>query len=438
MRSIFAKILLWVAVTTAISLVGFAVTTRLIMELLPGRIDLIARMHALQLEAARSAHDQGGPEGLARYLKRLDALFDAEHALVDAGGRDLADGTDRTDRLSRAPSFPAPPARDGDRLILASPPGGGSRLLIAIHPRSSPAGLLPYYLWIFLVIAALGYALALHLARPLRGLSRAVEQFGRGDLTTRTRSGRRDEVGDLARAFDLMAERIEALMTAQARLLQDVSHELRSPLTRLGLTVRLARSSADPDASLDRIKKEVDRLSALVDELLRVTAAEGDPLARDRESVRLDELLADLIDDGAMEAEAKGCHLDLKAVEPVAVAGDRELIRRAIENVLRNATRHAPEGTAVEMGLARRDGTATITIRDYGVGVPEEALAAIFEPFYRVDGDRSRTGGGVGLGLSISRRAVTLHGGRIVAGDAGPGLRVTIELPGASGAMDVA
>ena len=124
----------------------------------------------------------------------------------------------------------------------------------------------------------------------------------------------------------------------------------------------------------------------------------------------------------------------LRGLEPedepdASVLGDRELLRRAVENVLRNAIRHAPEGTAVEVELRSRPDLATIAVRDFGGGVPEEALRAIFEPFFRVDGDRSRTSGGVGLGLAIARRAVDLHRGRIEAENARPGLRVAIELP---------
>jgi two-component system sensor histidine kinase CpxA len=204
---------------------------------------------------------------------------------------------------------------------------------------------------------------------------------------------------------------------------------LRSPLSRLRLTVRLARTSDNREAALDRIKKEVERLSALVDELLQVTAAEDDPHSRDHEEVALDALLKALVDDGAMEAAAKGCRLEISANERATMIGDGELIRRAIENVLRNAIRHAPDGTAVEVGLRHHHGFAVITIRDLGTGVPEDALTAIFEPFYRVGDDRNRTDGGVGLGLSITQRAITLHGGKLLARNAHPGLKVTIELP---------
>ena len=429
MRSIFTKILFWAIGTTAVSLIGFALTTRLIWEYLPGPVDLIGRMLILQREDAERAFNQGGPECLAGYLRRLDELFEAKHSLVDATGRDMVDGRDRSALVSLASIPPAPPRWHGNEGVLATGPAGGSRLLIIVHPKFKLMGLLPYYLWIFLLIAGLGYALAVYLGRPLHNLRHAVEQFGRGDLTIRTRSTRRDEIGELARAFDLMAGRTENLMTAERRLLQDVSHELRTPLSRLRLTVRLARTSNKPEEALDRIKKEADRLSSLIDGLLQVTAAEEDPQCSDHEEIRLDSLLTELVADGTMEAEAKGCRLALRANEPTTILGDPELLRRAIENVLRNAIRHAPDGTPVEVDMFRRSGTTTITIRDFGTGVPDESLSAIFQPFYRVDDDRSRSRGGVGLGLSITQRAIALHGGEIVAVNPQPGLLVTIKLP---------
>jgi two-component system sensor histidine kinase CpxA len=433
LRSIFTKILLWALGTIALSLVGFAATSWLLDSLRPGRVDFIARTQALQLEGARRAYEEGGPDRLAAYLRRLDELFEAEHFLVDANGKDLVDGHDRSALLAQgsSPSRRGPPPRPvGGRFILTSPPdNGGSRLLIVVRPPFGPGIFLLYYLWILLVIVGLGYALAVHLARPLRGLRRAVERFGQGELSTRIGSTRRDEIGELSRAFDVMADRIKTLLSAERRLLQDVSHELRSPLARLKFAVELARTSEDRGAAMDRIKRDVDRLSTLVDELLQLTRAEGDPSARALEEVLLGSLLQALVEDCTLEANAKGCRLVLRAEGPCAVQGERELLRRAIENVLRNALRYAPERTTIEIDLQLCDGNAIIAVRDYGVGVPEQDLESIFEPFYRVEDDRSRTSGGVGLGLGIARRAVALHGGSIVARNVHPGLRVTIELP---------
>jgi signal transduction histidine kinase len=435
MRSIFAKIVIWAIGTIALSLVGFLLTTRVLERYWPRPAEFIARTQALQLEGARRAYAEGGPEQLAPYLRRLNELFfDAEHFLVDPAGRDLVNGADRSALLARAWSSPGPPPRpSGGRLVVLSrvPEDGGSRLLIVVRPprHGWPGDFLPYYLWILLVIVALGYALAVHLARPLQGLRRAVERFGRGDLGTRIGSTRSDEIGELARAFDLMAERIETLLSAERRLLLDVSHELRSPLARLGFAVELARSSDDRDAALNRIKKDIDRLSRLVNELLQLTSAEGDPLSSKLQEVWLHELLRNLIEDCSLEAEAKGCRIVIREAETASLVGDGELLRRAVENVLRNAIRHAPQGTAIDVDLLARERTASIVVRDYGPGVPEALLGSIFEPFFRVGRDRSRAGGGVGLGLSIARRAVELHRGRVEARNADPGLRVTIELP---------
>ena len=161
----------------------------------------------------------------------------------------------------------------------------------------------------------MGSILAVHLAAPLRRLRRVVDRFGRGDLAARVRSTRRDEIGELSRAFDEMAGRIETLLAAERRLLQDVSHELRSPLTRLDVAVDLAFTSDDPGPSLGRIKRDIGRLSVLVNELLQLTRAEGDPSAHDLEEVRLDDLLRTLVEDCLLEAEAKGCRLELRAAD---------------------------------------------------------------------------------------------------------------------------
>jgi two-component system sensor histidine kinase CpxA len=294
-------------------------------------------------------------------------------------------------------------------------------------------GILAYYGAILLVIALLAYALAVHLRGPLRDLRRAVDRFGHGELSTRVRSTRRDEIGDLARSFDQMAERFETLLSVERRLLQDVSHELRSPLARLAFAVELARSGENPRAALDRITREVGRLTVLVEELLKLAQAEGDPSSREPEDLVLRDLLFALAEDHSLEAGVKGCRLSVRAQAPGIVRGERELLRRAVENVLRNAVRHAPEGTAVVLELLQDRTTVTVSIRDHGPGVPEDCLETIFLPFYRVGRDRSRASGGIGLGLSIARRAVELHSGRIDARNAHPGLCVAIELPAARG-----
>jgi signal transduction histidine kinase len=428
LRSLFGKFLLWFLAAMVITVVGFVITTTRSFTAARSRGHLFGRMLSFQLEEARHAYEDGGRPALAAFLKRFSTEFQAHGILTDAGFHDLLTGEDRRDLLEkseRRARFFQPPV-----IARASRDGRFWFFLIA-RGRPGFSFFLPQYLWIVAAMVLLSYLLALHLTSPLRHLQKTVERFGKGDLTARVGSRRRDEVGRLARTFDQMADRLGTLLTAERRLLLDISHELRSPLARLSVATELARSGEPEarEAALNRIEKEADRLNSLVGELLQVTRAEGDPASLRKEPVRVDELLANLVEDCSVEAEARGCRLEMPKPPPVELRGDAELIRRAVENVVRNAIRHAPQGTAVEVRLENGAPGARIQVRDYGPGVPEEHLPHIFDPFYRVDTDRNRTSGGVGLGLAIARRAVELHKGRIEAHNSNPGLLVEIDLP---------
>jgi two-component system sensor histidine kinase CpxA len=233
----------------------------------------------------------------------------------------------------------------------------------------------------------------------------------------------------VGRAFDQMAERIETLLTAERRLLQDISHELRSPLARLSFAAELTKTAEDRNAAAARVAKEIERLTNLVGALVEVTRVEGDPSSRRVEHVDANGLVQDLLEASRMEADAHGCRFHFESNGPAPIHGDRELLRRAIENVLRNAIRYAPEGSAVDVRLEAVAGMASISVRDYGPGVPEDMLPRIFQPFFRVDGSRDSQTGGVGLGLAIANRAIGAHHGRITAENAGPGLRVRMDIP---------
>ena len=432
MRSIFSKVMFWCVGTFALSLVAFWAISRTLDRRGPPKGDPFPHFLEMVEDDLCHAYEKGGPKQLAAVLHRLDGYLPGEHLLTDERGRDLVSGADRSELLKRDRFGAGPPRLADGRMIFIGPPRDRRyRFISVVQPWFDRPNFLPYYGAIVLVIALMGWILAAHIAAPLRRLRRLVDQFGRGDLTTRTHSTRKDEIGELSRSFDEMAGRIETLLSAERRLLQDVSHELRSPLTRLDVAVDLATTSDDPAEYLGRIKRDIGRLSVLVNELLQLTRAEGDPSAGNLEALPLDELLDGLVEDCEVEAEAKGCLLTRTKSDPCLVSGQPELLRRAVENVVRNAIRHAPGDTAVEIGLERLGDVAAITVRDYGPGVPDHLLGAIFEPFVRVEGDRSRTSGGVGLGLAIARRAVDLHRGKISAQNAHPGLLVRIELPGA-------
>jgi len=282
--------------------------------------------------------------------------------------------------------------------------------------------------WMLGIFVILCYVLARQLTSPLRKMQKTIERFGKGDFSARVNSRRADELGQLGRTVDQMAERIESLLKSQRRLLQDISHELRSPLARLGVAVELARGGGDPDTAFNRIEREADRLNMLVGELIQVTRAEGDPDGLATEPVRLDELIRVIVDDVHIEAEKRGVELSLE-LAIAEMEGNPELLRRAIENILRNAIRYSPEGGSVQITLKRAGALYKLAVRDFGSGVPDEALTHIFDPFYRVEKDRGRTSGGVGLGLAIAKRAVELHHGLMRAFNQKPGLVVEIDLP---------
>jgi signal transduction histidine kinase len=439
MRSLFAKTLLWFLATTAVAIAGIIITTAVTFSTTEGRGPLGLLLN-VQVEQAKRAYETGGRDALAAVLADFQQVTQFRVVFTNSKGIDLLTGKAHPELMN----LPKPRGRwrvpfpFGSRPpIIARQDSTHQYRLFLINNRQRGLNfffLQPQHLWIIGLVVLLCYAFAYHLTSPVRRLRRVVDCFGRGDFSARAPANRKDELGELARSFNQMAERIQTLLSAERRLLLDISHELRSPLARLGVAVELARSGHDHEHMLDRIQKEADRLNELVSELLQVTRVEADPSMQRTDPVQLDELLADLVYDSLLEAQAKDCTLLLKAPSAAVVSGDEELIRRAVENVIRNAIRYAPYHTAVDIELVKFPDAAAIMVRDYGPGVPDDALGRIFDPFYRVDTDRNRASGGLGLGLAIARRAVELHKGKLAAQNAHPGLLVTIEFP--NGAAD--
>jgi len=281
-------------------------------------------------------------------------------------------------------------------------------------------------------------ALARYLTAPIERLRRAAVAYAGGKLTLRvgpSLGSRRDEIVDLAKAFDHMAERLNNLMSSQKQLLRDVSHELRSPLSRLQVASGLARQRCGdhPSPELDRIDREVDRLNEMIGQLLSLFRLESDTQLPAAESVDLRELVETVAEDAALEAQSRQCSLHVEKLVPAVVRGNASLLHSALENVVRNAIKYSPDRTAITLTLdrhAERPNWLAIQVRDRGPGVPEEMLSRLFEPFVRVGDARDRNSGGYGLGLAIARRAVQLHGGQISArNEPKGGFLVTISLP---------
>lgn len=431
MRSLYVKVLIWFLATVAVTGGGLLWLASLITPEQSTQVPPFRRSMAVQLESSREAYEAGGAEALRRHLDLLEKIAGIRPILTDAEGRDLANNQDLSDVVRRferrlLPRM-APIRHEGQRLSGMLSEDGKYWLFTAnpVLPGNGRRGsfALPGQIYLLGSVGLLSFWLAYHITAPVRNLQKAVEQFGAGDLSRRVEVNRKDEVGQLADAFNRMADRVETLVKSERRLLMDISHELRSPLTRLGLAVELGREGGDAQAALDRVQREADRLNALVGGLLQVTRGEADPSAIRFEEADLDALLAAIVDDSRLDAAAKGSEIRYQGA-PMTVQCDEELLRRAVENVLRNAIRHSPAGEPVEVTAAISGKEAEVTIRDRGAGVPEQALPHLFEAFYRAEPT-----GGFGLGLSIAQRAMQLHRGSIEAANAQPGLLVRLRWP---------
>jgi len=229
-----------------------------------------------------------------------------------------------------------------------------------------------------------------------------------------------------------MAEKIQSLVDSQRRLLGDISHELRSPLARLNVALELARqrSGSEATSALERIQLEAEILNEMIGQLLALTRLESGAEEIRKTEFDLTTLVSEIVKDADFEARSRNRSVELEVPEHCRIVGNEQLLRSAIENVIRNAVQYTTEGTAVEVKLDCGEQHTVITVRDHGAGVPENALTEIFRPFYRVDDARDREAGGVGLGLAIAERAVRLHGGKVEAANVNTGgLVVTIVLP---------
>jgi len=453
-RSLFFKIFMWFWLAAAMMFGAWNLMFWISLSQLPmpeQRRGAFGESLNLYAESAVQVYDREGPAAFAQYTSRSQKESGTEIFLFDSAAKPITPTTWTATDL-------AVEVRDQQKhvahIVLGRLTWGRSveaasgrsyifvtRLRQAVLPR--PDAFSPARLVVSILIAGLVcYFLALYLTNPVKKLQSTVKAFAEGNLEARVSpqlGNRADELANLGREFDHMAERIENLISSQKRLLADISHELRSPLARLTVALELARKSADGRAvsALNRIEQETERVNQLVGQLLTLTKLESGSERVPPEIVVLEEIVHQVIDDADYEAKPLHKSVTASELEHCRVRGSVELLRSAVENVVRNAVRYTAEGTSVEVALHWRIDTAVLTVRDHGPGVPEAELQHIFEPFYRVSEARERASGGVGLGLSIADRTVKLHGGSIRAQNAKDGLIVTIELPLAPNAAPV-
>ena len=462
MKSLFLKIFLSFWAAQALFLVLAILVT---IALRPARHGVESQAPQILAEAV-NAYQSGGERGAHDYVEELWRTQRMRAFVFDPTGHELAgrrvppwiedvrqgvaprggppSHRGWMDKLMRDPILRQALTLDGKRytLVLELPPGPR----VFFGPHEIPG------LGITIAVITSGlmcYLLAWSLTSPVTRLRKAAQSLAAGDLSARAgapASGRRDELTELMRDFDRMAERIEGLVDSQSRLLKDVSHELRSPLARLSVALGLARQKASPEiapelaGSLNRIELEADRLNQLIQRLLTISRLESGTDGVRKTTLSLRELVEQVAHDAEYETPGRGCRVTASgntpadAADEFMVEADADLLRSAVENVVRNATRYTAEGTTVEVRLERQrtahGDEIVVRVLDSGPGVPEEALEKIFEPFYRLDDARNRQTGGAGLGLSIADRAIRLHGGQLRASNRNEGgLEIEIRIP---------
>jgi len=455
MRSLFLRIFLWfwlamaavVAVLVALSPYwtrshpAMAEWERAAMERIEHRLDMAAG----QLEQGREPARRGPPRGRGRWHPPPVTVVAGDGrvlegpppegllAVVVAEALRTGETASRREGLHFAVARPAVNV-DGEPAVVAMMAGTPHRPPRPLEILSARDHLLQLAA-VVVVVGVLCWWLSRWLTSPMGSLRLAARSLAGGDLAVRVDprvSRRADEIGQLARDFDTMAARLEHQVDAQKQLLRDVSHELRSPLARLGVALELARARAGDGARghLDRVEREAGRLDELIGRLLSLVRLEAGEHGGEEGPVDLAALVREVVADADYEARAGGRSVTVESPDVLPYHGVAELLRSALENVVRNAVRFTREGTTVEVLLATDGAAAVVTVADRGPGVPAEALESIFEPFARVEDARERGAGGAGLGLSIAARAVRLHGGSITARNRdGGGLVVEIRLP---------
>jgi two-component system, OmpR family, sensor histidine kinase CpxA len=458
MRSLYSKIFLWFLATV----VGTAIVTIAVASLTgsqPFGRRWMAITQDLYAHSAVDFYQSGGAPALSRYLDTLAVSSGIHGQLLDAQGHDVLGEA----VLPEAATVLAQAQRTGEsrfrlgRIWNAASPvkyaGTRYTFVAEVHPmrgflNGSFAGtfadsMVPRLSLGVLVIALFCLLLARHITSPIRVLEEAATQLAGGALGVRagpSMASRRDELARMANAFDRMAERIQALILAQQEMLGHISHELRSPLTRIGVSLELIRrggsgseaSSERSSGELDQMQLDLNRLDQMIGQILHITRMDlQQPGERRSQSfVALAPLLESIARDAAFEAQPMQKRVVFAGDPECIVRGDKAMLSSCCENVVRNALLYSPEGTLIQIRLERDANYAIVTVQDQGPGVPVEALPRLFELFYRVNNASQQHPEGTGFGLAIAQKIVVMHGGTIGATNLEPhGLEIRIALP---------
>jgi two-component system sensor histidine kinase CpxA len=451
MYRLFLKIFFWYWLTAwgmiAIVLLG----TRLTGMRQVSAPNMYATVAPILAEEAVKAYESGGPEAFARFTQNNDNERERQLFLLDGSNKDVLSRPLSDDglRVARA-------AKDGQLVVFRAHiaayrfvSSSGHPYILMLYLKSNLRQItdvllgdgLPFSISLILLVTLLCLGLAYHIASPIHIIQSTARRVAQGDLKARVPSSvsrRFDELAALAKDFDSMVNRLDSLIQTQKKLLNSVSHELRSPLARINISLALLRKrfSADSDDLFQRLDRDVVRIDLLMGQLLTLSRLEARFSSSERQDVDFAQLVEEVAADANFEALALGKSVSLQTSDSIILRNaDPDALRSACENIIRNAVRFTRPGSDVQIGLevdrSAPDPLALLSVRDHGPGVPEDSLEAIFQPFYRINLDAEATGGN-GLGLAIASEAIRMHRGTIRAENLQPtGLEIIIQLPAA-------
>ena len=441
MGNLFWKIFLWFWLTLILIAAGVSWGTALYIQNSEAyqQRDLQSRFLNSRVELIRQMIYYGGEEAATDVLenRRLNSRRTSIYVL-DEDYKDIL-GRKFDVHSPRVRKHEPVEATDGETYLIFSEQRPRTRSTFQRMMRPFQKSPIIYFLWFAIAMFVSGlvcFGLAQYLSSPIRKLQKATKQLAQGDLDTRvsqTIGNRRDEIADLGQDFDVMATRLESLISNQKQLLSDISHELRSPLARMQLAVGLAKKKLGGDVpiEIDRIEKETERLDDLVGQSLTLSRLEAGAAYKKDDFIELGDLLQNIISNCDFEATEQSKSVNLVVQQTFTINANGELLHRALENIIRNAIRYTKIDTAVEVVLSAVDtNNIKITVEDHGTGVPDDKIEGLFEPFVRLSEARDRDSGGYGLGLAIAKRAIEFHQGKISAKNKKQGgLQVEIVLP---------
>jgi len=450
---LFVKIFSWFWVT-ALVIIGIIFVGRRVMDLRPiESSSMYASVASMLAAEAARAYESGGPAGFTRFASSLAGDHKSQLFLLDEFNKDVLSRAISRETLRLASEA------GKDQLVTKYIPlyervaaykfvsSSGRPYTLVLYEHSAPLNLtgvllsagIPFLLGLLFVVTVLCFWLAYHIAAPIHNIQSAARRVAQGDLSARVPhavSLRRDELAALAMDFDSMVERIETLIRTQRNLLTSVSHELRSPLARLNVSLALMRKHTPQEAFdiCERMERDIARIDALIEQLLTLSRLEAGLSLGERENVNFTLLVQEVVADGNFEAQSLGKSVSLESSSPVVLeTADSLALRSACENIVRNAIHFTRPGTEVNVALGIDNAASSrhvvLTVRDQGPGVPKDALQNIFSPFFRINGPGRRKEGN-GLGLAIALEAIRLHHGSITASNLNPeGLEISVRLP---------